>query len=489
MLHISGSLFTSSVIWKMLELFLSKFMGFFISIVLARLLTPEDYGIIAITSVFLSLTDIFIQGGFNTALIQKECVDDIDYSTTFIFSMVTAILAYVILFVGAPCIADYYANNTLISVLRVLGIVLFLQAFSAVRMAKITREMRFKQLCKFNVIGGFLSGVLGIIAAYSGFGVWALVIQQISQQLVINVAMYIALDFKFKLIWSFTRFKEMLSFSCCVLVSSIFYYLGDNITNIIVGKVYTLDVLGILSKGDQLPRQISVYVFGAIGSVLLPTFASYQYDRNRLKTILRKVLSMTLYLIMPCMVGLFVCADSVIVVFFSDKWINSAGIQRWASIYYLVYPVTAIFSQLFYGIRKGYKRVMLEFIRLILMLFILIFTIKFINGTIYNLIMLRAFGSVAIMVLSMYMAINDINCSIKEIFQDILPIIALSIIMGIVISPVNFLTLPYLLKLLIQMTIGIVFYVIASKSLHFKEYIEIEHRIKDRITRLRGIIR
>lgn len=471
----------------MLETFTSKFMAFFISIVLARLLMPEDYGIIAITSVFLSFTDIFIQGGFNIALISKEKVDDEDYSTVFIFSIAMATALYIILYFCAPLIAAYYEKEILKCVLRVIGIILFLQAFSSVRVAKITRDMEFKLLAKLTLFSCLLSGILGIIFAYMGMGVWALVIQQISQQAILNLLIFIKLDFRFKLKWSIGKLNEMFSFSFFVFISALIYYLGDNVTNVIVGKVYSVEVLGYLSKGDQIPRQLSVYTFSALSSVLLPTFASRQNDPIELKKIVRKIVRMSSFIVMPMMFGLYAGSEPTIVVFFSEKWLPSVEIQKWSSIYYSTFPITAIFTQLLYSLKKSNKRVLLETIRLFFMLCALYITINVTDGNINELMMYRVIASTIVMVIAIVMAAKPINYRFAEAMKDILPYCIGAIMMGVIVYFINYMTVTYIIKLCIQVLFGIFVYVIISKLMKWKELTDILVFVKTIVRRKNGL--
>jgi len=461
--------FANSAGWKMLETFTSKFMAFFISIILARLLMPEDYGIIAITSVFLSFTDIFIQGGFNIALISKEKVDNEDYSTVLIFSTAMAVGLYIVLYFSAPLIAAYYKKEILKYVLRIIGIVLFLQAFSSVRVAKMTRDMEFKLLAKLTLFACLISGIIGIIAAYLGMGVWALVMQQIFQQAILNILMFIKLDFRFKLKWSSNKFREMFSFSFFVFLSAFIYYLGDNITNIIVGKVYSVETLGFLSKGDQIPRQISVYIFSALSSVLLPTFASRQNDPIELKKITRKIVRMSSFVIMPMMFGLCASSEPLIIVLFSEKWFPSVEIQKWSSIYYLTYPITAIFTQLLYSLKKSNNRVMLEIIRLFLMLLALYITINIITWNINELMMCRVIVSIVVMLISTLMVAKLINYNLKEAVKDIAPYFIGAIIMGVIVYFINYLAISYIIKFIIQVILGMSVYIIISTLLEWNE--------------------
>ncbi|MCE5342988.1 MAG: lipopolysaccharide biosynthesis protein [Eubacteriales bacterium] len=478
MQKVSKSQFTSSAVWKMLETFASKGITFIVSLVLARLLSPSDYGIIAITGVFTSLTDIFIQGGFNTAIIQKKTVDDDDYSTTFIFSLGIATALYLILFFSSPAIAAFYQEAQLVDVLRVLGIVLFAQAFSSVRVAKITREMQFKLMCICNLIACAISGVIGIVMARLGYGVWALVGQQISFQLILNLILFLKLDFKFHLRWSRTHFTEMFGFSMFVFLSALMSYLGDNITNVAVGKIYSVEVLGFLSKGDQFPRQLSIYTFGAISSVLLPTFASYKDNPIELKRVTRRILRMTCYIIFPLMLGMVSTARPLIVLLLTDKWLPSVEIMQYACIYYAALPISLVLGQLLYGIRKGRERVVIELVRLVLMTLALVVVSIVMHRSIVELMMVRALITLFIAVLYIALTIRILNYSTKEILYDIGRPLLASAVIAVAAYAIVGVVHNLLLTLVLAVAISGVLYLLLSRLFKIQEYQEIFQLIR-----------
>jgi O-antigen/teichoic acid export membrane protein len=185
------------------------------------------------------------------------------------------------------------------------------------------------------------------------YGVWALVGQQISFQIILNTTLYCKLQFKVKLHWSWETFREIFGFSMVVLFSALLSYLGDNITNVAVGKVYSVEILGYLSKGDQFPRQLSIYTFGAISSVLLPTFASYKEHPAELKQVMRRIIRMTCYIIFPMMFGMACTARPLIDFLLTEKWLPSVRIMQYACVYYAAMPISLVLGQLLYGIRKG----------------------------------------------------------------------------------------------------------------------------------------
>ena len=314
-MQVTKKQFAMNSLWKILEQFSAKGISMVVSIVLARWLLPSDYGLIALTTVFTNLSDILIDGGFSTALIRKETVDDYDYSAVFSVSSSMSIFLYAVLFFAAPFVAGYYAEPQLTIVLRVIGFTFFIQAFTAVRNGIVNRNMQFKLLFYCNSTASIVSGAIGIVAAYMGYGVWALVAQRLTQQLALTVLLFIKV--KWKISWKFNlgRIKEMLKFSLGVVGSSLLNYLGGNIYSVVIGKKYSVTDLGYYNKGEQLPMQFSLYTFGAMSNVLLPTISSCQNDLERVKHIIRKVVVMTSFLIMPLMAGLAITSKEVIVSF------------------------------------------------------------------------------------------------------------------------------------------------------------------------------
>ena len=367
MANVTKKQFIKNAIWKMLEQFSAKGISMVVSVVLARLLLPEDYGIIALTTVFTNLSDILIDGGFSTALIRKESIDDKDYVAVFSVSSSISVLLYAILFFAAPFVARYYETEQLTQVLRVIGLTFFIQAFSAVRNGIVNRNMQFKLLFACNTTASIVSGIVGIAAAYAGLGVWALVIQRLVQQGTLTVLLFIKV--KWKLRWSFDvqRIKEMLAFSMGVVGSSLLNYVGGNIYSIAIGKKYSVTDLGFYDKGNQLPTQASLYTFGAMSNVLLPTLSTCQSDQERFKRIVRKVVVMTSFLIMPMMMGLAMTSSEVITLLFTEKWIQSVPIMKYACLYYLATPFMLINVQVFFALGHSHLRVKTEVIRLTMM--------------------------------------------------------------------------------------------------------------------------
>lgn len=482
---ISKRQFTTGVLWKVTEAVATKGVSFIVSLILARLLAPADYGIIALTTIFTSLSDVLIDGGFSTTLIRKKTVDKYDYSCVFTVSLGLACILYFLLFFGAPVIASYYDEPLLKAILRVVGLVVFIQAFSSTRNAVIHRTMQFKLLVLCNTIGSVISGVLGIAAALAGLGVWALVIQQLSQQIIVTILLFAKIHWKF--VWNFqwSRFKEILSFSIGVMGATLLSYVGASLYNLIVGKRYSVSDLGYSNKGEQLPKQVSLYTFSAMSSVLLPALSSYQDEKETFKRVFRKVINMTAYLIFPMMLGMAVVSKELITVLLTDKWMPALRIMQFDCIYYIATPFMLINVQAFYALGYGFKRVKTEIVRLFLLAISLIVFLFGLKCSISELALVSAIIAV-INAFHTYLEVKRlIQYQIVEALKDIYKPCCSAIVMGMIVVGANMLLKRLgigsdLVRLIIDVCVGAFVYLFLSIILKMDGYIEIKRFIKDR---------
>ncbi len=482
---ISKKQFVFGSFWKITETVAAKGVSFVVSLILARLLSPDAYGLIAITNTFTALSDVLIDGGFSTTLIRKKEVDKTDYNCVFIASLGIASVLYCIFFFGAPFVASYYGEDLLQPVLRVAGLVLFIQAFSSTRNAVIQREMRFKLLFYCNLIGSIISGVLGIAAALLGIGVWALVIQQVSQQLIVTALLFYRLHWHFEWHFEWKRFKNILSFSIGVVGASLLNYAGTSIYNLVIGKRYSVKELGYSDKGAQIPMQVSLYTFSALSSVLLPTLSSYQDDKDGFKHILRKVVRMTAYLIFPIMIGMAVVSEELIVVLLTDKWLPAVRIMQYSCLYYIATPFMLINIQVFYALGHGFLRVKTELIRIGLLLSgLFIFSFGF-RCDISGLALVSAVIAVIVAVITYIEVKKILPYSIFEILKDIIKPLISSMIMGILVFVVNYeiagmTEISILIRLMVDLILGVGAYILFSAIFRIDSFGEIVGMLKSR---------
>lgn len=459
-------------IWKLMESFLSKGVSMLVSIVLARILLPDDYGIIAFTGVFINLSDTLIQAGFSTALIRKEKVNERDYSTVLGISILMAFFLYSIIFLLAPIISSFYMEPLLVNVLRVIALSLFFQAFASVRTAIVSREMKFRVLFICSVVSNILSGIVGIVIAYLGFGVWALVFQQLIQQLLLTGSLFIAVKMKVNFMIYKESAKELVPFSTKVLASSLLSFFSGSICNLVVGKTHSMTDLGYYEKGSLFPQNISLYTFSAVSNVFLPVFSSVQNDHRRLNSVFQRVLNVSAYIILPMMMGLCMVAETLISIVLTDKWIPATWILRWSCLYYIMTPILLAHVQLHFAIGKSDTRIKVELYKLMVTILALVglFYTKLSINYVAAVMALIQVSTVVMITIETKKAIRfEISLMLRNISKTI---IATSV-MSLVVFGVGRIELTNILKLILQILVGGVTYLAASIVLKIDAFYEI----------------
>lgn len=466
-----------NAIWKMVESFAAKGVSMVITFVLARLLDAEAYGIVGLTGIFLQLSDILVQAGFSTALIRKPQVTDKDYSTVFFISLGTATVMYTAIFFGAPIIANFYETQELTAVLRVLGLSLFMGATGSVRGAVIARAMKFRVTTICNLVSSIVSGVVGIILAAMGFGVWALVAQSLIGSFLGMVLLFIVVKIKIKPLFSMESLRDLLPPSLKILASSLLSFTGDSVYGAAIGKVYSVEQLGLYSKGEQLPRQFSLYTFGAISSVFLPVFASYQEDYKQLNQVFRRVVNICLFILVPLMAGLCVTGDHVITLLLTEKWVSATPILRWACLYYLATPMLLANVQLHLAIGRAGTRARVEMKRLTLLLVSFV-VLMFVKAPVEMIMATRA-GIEAVIAISMFLETRKATgYRIRWTLVDLLPTLVAAGLMCIAVILCRMLPLSTVPMLGVEVLAGVAVYVMVSLLLKNKAFFEALSMVK-----------
>ncbi len=445
----------SGLFWKLMERGGTQGIQFIVQIVLARLLLPKDYGIIALITIFIALANVFVQRGFNTALIQKKKADEIDYSSVFYLSLSIAIVLYIILFFTAPFVADFYEESQLTLVLRVLSFTLFFGAINSIQNAVVSRTMQFRRLF-FSSLGGiFGSGVVGIVMAYMGFGVWALVGQQISNNLLITVILWFTVKWRPKLLFSLSRLKGLFDFGWKLLFSSLLSTLYNNMYGLFIGKVYNSEILGYYNRGDQFPKLIVTNIDGSISSVMLPALSTNQDDKLIVKAIVRRSIVTSSFIIFPIMFGLAVCAESLIIIILTDKWLPCVPFLQLMCITYAFWPIHTANLQAINALGRSDIFLKLEIIKKCIGLTILGLTIPF---GIYVMVASQPITSFISTIINSFPNRKLLNYSFKEQCLDVMPSLLLSVIMGIFVYIIQLIGWNAWSTLSIQVIVGVVIY-------------------------------
>lgn len=312
----------SSLIWKLFEKGSYQIILFIVTIVLARLLSPNEYGTITLVMVLINLATVFVEGGLNTALIQKKDCSQEDYSTIFYFSLLISCFIYIFLFFTSPYIARFYLKPELISIIRILSIVLFFNAVNSVQRAYLMRNLLFKKLFISSIISVTFSAVVGIVMALKDYGVWSLVAQQITASFLSTVVMWYTVHWRPIPVFSRDSFKTLIDFGWKIFVTNLTITLFVNIRSLIIGKKYDPDSLAYFDKGKQFPSLIMDNINSTIQQVMFPVLSKEQSDITRVKQLVKKTTVLTSYIIYPLLIMLFVLAKPLTILLLTDKWLD-----------------------------------------------------------------------------------------------------------------------------------------------------------------------
>lgn len=306
--------------WSAIEKFSVQGIMFLVSLVLARLLTPSDFGLVGMLSIFIAISQTFIDSGFSSALIRKADRTEIDNSTAFYFNIIVGLISYLALYVVAPYIADFYNTPVLKDITRVLGITLFLNSLTVVQVALLTINVDFKTQAKVNFTSAILSGIIGILMAYNGWGVWALVYQQVIRSALCVLFLWIATKWKPLFVFSWVSFKNLFSFGSKILMSGLLHTVYLNVANLVIGKFYTSKDLGFYERGQQFGRVPIDSMVMIFQRVTYPIMSSIQEDEQRLIYVYRKYIKMTSIIIFFVIFLLIALAKPIILVLLTEKW-------------------------------------------------------------------------------------------------------------------------------------------------------------------------
>lgn len=325
--------------WKLLENGGSQGVQFVIAIILARLLTPIEYGTVGIIMIFITIANVIVQNGFSTALVQKQKADRLDFSSVCYFGLVVALVMYGVLYVSAPFIAGFYQNQELTAILRVLGIVLFPGAVISVQTAYVSRNLEFKGLFFSTLLASLISGAISIAMAYRGFGVWAMVGQQISYYLSLMVVLFFTVSWKPELCFALNRVKSMFAFGWKLLCASLLDTVFNNLYGLLIGKIYNEELLGSYQRGEQFPKLIATNLGAAIQAVLLPAFAANQEDIGLVRQMMRRAIRLSSFAVLPMLLGLFAVADTLVLALLGEQWLICVPFLRIMCISYCFWPI------------------------------------------------------------------------------------------------------------------------------------------------------
>ena len=470
----------SGVFWRFGERITAQLITFVVSIVLARIIAPEQYGIIALTTIFINLLNVFVTSGLGTSLVQKKNSDDKDFSTMFYASLVLSIVLYTIIFFGAPLIAKIYHSDILIPLLRIMGLRMPIAAINSIQQAYVSKKMIYKKFFISTLFGTIVSAFVGIYMAIKGYGAWALVGQYLTNCAIDTIVLAIVIDWKPKLYFSFERFRKLFSFGWKIMVSSFIGTLFNQLKGMVIGKKYSSSDLAYYNKADQIPSLINNNVGLTVESVFFPTLSQLQDDRENVKQAVRKMLRMSCYVLSACLLGLAAVAKPLILILLTKKWLPCVPFIQVFCVQYSFSILGGVNLQALKGIGKSNVILKLEFIKKPLFLVMIIITMMIspfamaIGGLVYDVIA------------SLINTIPNkkyLNYSLKEQLSDIIPNLLLSGTMFGIVYLISFININVYLMLVIQIITGVVYFVLISKITKNECFNEIFTYLKEKLRR------
>ena len=435
----------SGLFWKFGERIGAQLVSFIVRIVLARLLSPSDFGVIVLITVFIDIANVFVSSGFGSALIQKKEADQLDFSSVFYFSIVMSWIFYAIVFLGAPLVASFYGKDILCPVLRVLALKIPLAGVNSVQQAYVQKKMLFKRFFFSTLIGTAGSAVVGIVMAYMGFGPWALVAQYLFNSTLDTLILWFTV--KWRPIWAFSgkRMKELFSFGWKMLCSELIHTSYGQIRSLIIGKVYTEKDLGFYNQGGNMPRLVVTNINSSVTSVFFPAMSMKQDDLKKMKEVVRLSIRISSYVMWPLMIGLMVMSAPVVSLIYSDKWLPCVPFIM--EIVKKVFGIAMILLVMYRGVMA------IAWTAFIVTLF----------AAVVNSTPNRKF----------------LNYNYKEQLADLIPSILLASVMGVCVYFTGMIALPTIVTVILQVIVGAAVYILLSILFRFSQFTYILQVLKN----------
>ena len=465
----------SGLLWKFAERIGAQAITFVLSIILARLLSPSDYGAIAILLVFITIADVFVNAGFGSALIQKKDADDLDFSSVFYFSFIFSVFVYFVVFLAAPFIANFYSMPILEQTLQVLALRIPVAAINSVQQAYVSRNMQFKKFFYSTLSGTATSAVVGIFMAYNGYGIWSLVWQYLSNAVINTIVLFSVINWHPQLVFSWQRLKSLFSYGWKLLLSGLLDTGYQSLNSLLIGKFYTPADLAFFDTGKKFPMVIVNNINSSISSVLFPALASEQDEPEKVKAHTRKAIQISSYIMWPMMLGMAACADNIVSLVLTDKWLSAVPYLQIACITYGLWPIHTANLQAINAMGRSDIFLKLEIVKKIVGISILMFTIQY---GVLAIALGGIFGGIIGTFINSYPNGYLLKYSYMEQIKDILPSVILALFIAVIIKCFNNYFENSVSLLIVDILLFITLYILISYLINNKEFNYIINTIK-----------
>lgn len=457
--------------WSFADNIFNQGITFLVGLVLARLLTPEEYGLIGIITIFIAVFNSIVDSGFSNALIRKNNTEAIDFNTVFITNMVLSIVLFFTLFFIAPAIAQFFSQPTLEPLTKVMASIVIINAIAIIPRTIFVKRVDFKTQTKISVIASLTSGVAGIIMALAGFGVWSLVAQQVSRQLLNTIFLWLWAKWYPKLQFSIQSFKELFGFGWKLLVSGLIDTIWKEIYQVVIGKCYSAEILGQYTRAQQFGSIFSSNLTAVVQRVSYPVLSEIQDDKVRLKYAYKKVIKVTMLVTFCCMLGLAAVAKPMILFLIGEQWLPAVPLLQIICLNMMLYPLHAINLNMLQVQGRSDLFLKLEIIKKAIAVIPLVLGIFV--GIYWMLWSSVVIGFISYY-LNAYYSGRFLDYSIWEQIKDILPSFAVAAVMAIIVLCLTFINLPSFVLLMMQLIVGGVLFIILCEISRLDSYIEVK---------------
>lgn len=478
---------TVNLIWKFLERILAQLVSFIVSLILARLLLPEDYGVVSIVMVFITFAEVFFGKGLGSSLMQKKDSDEIDYSSVFFFNIAISLIIYIILFSISSFVANFYDKIILKSVLRVLAITIFFEAIKSVQLAYISKKMEFKKFFYATLIGTLISGIVGVILAYTGFGVWALVAQCFINPFMDTVILALTIKWKPVLKFSVSKIIKLWSFGWKLLFEGIAASIETQFRSLLIGRIYTVGDLAYYQKGQNLPSLLTNNIASSFYEVLFPAMSNIQDNKEGVLELLRKTVRLLSFFLFPLSFGLLITSDTVVTILFTERWIGIVPYVKLFCVYQIIN--ISISPRQIALTAVGRSDIFLRQ-NIIPRIIGIVYLVLFYKKSIYHIAISVIIPITLCMIYSCISAVKINKYSIIEQFRDFIVPLLFSLIMLCGVYLIKMLVINIIrnnyLSILIQVGIGIILYVMLNMTFKPICYLEAKKYVKNIFSRIRN---
>lgn len=465
--------------WKLLENGGAQGVQFVMAIILARLLTPSEYGVVGIIMIFITIANVFVQNGFSTALIQKKQADQEDFSSVCWFELAAAVVMYAVLWAAAGPIAEFYKIEVLKPIVRILAFVLFPGAVISVQTAYVSRNLEFRGLFLSTLAASAVSGVISIWMAYSGWGVWAMVGQQMSYYVALMTALFVTVSWKPRLCLSMKRIGEMFSFGWKLLCASLLDTIFNNLYGLLIGKIYNEELLGSYNRGEQFPKLIASNLGAAIQAVLLPAFSARQDDISQVRQMVRRAIRLSSFVVLPMLLGLFGVADTLVLALLGESWLICVPFLRIMCVSYCFWPIHITNLQAINALGRSDVFLKLEIVKKLLSLAALLIGMRY---SVYVMVGLKAFQDFLCTFVNAAPNSRLLKYSIFHQWMDVMPSAVLAAVMcaSVMAAGVFLGGVSVWIRLLLQIIWGAAVYALLAWILKMESFSYLCNMIKSR---------